>query len=223
MQNKMSWLIAIIVFLLAALLLQTGYVFHLQGRRGLPLSIHARRVDKNSPFSSEAMVTPAGGTSFVNNDANFDDWDPFQEMERIQRQMNRMFRDSFEKASHDKNFEMLSQKGFFEPDMDLKDTGKAYVVRMDAPGLSKDEINVDLRGNLLSVSGERKSDVDEKQEGFVKKERSFGYFSRAVSLPEDINAQGIKADYDKGVLVVTIPKAAKTAGINNSGTKIKVN
>jgi HSP20 family protein len=90
--------------------------------------------------------------------------------------------------------------------MDLVETDDHLVLRADLPGLSEDDVQIEIKDNVLTVSGERKAEHDEKSEGFYRLERSHGGFSRSLSLPRDIDADAVKASFDKGVLEVRIPK-----------------
>jgi HSP20 family protein len=151
-------------------------------------------------------------------------WEPLGEMERIQYQMNRIFRESFEKARSTTAVDQTAVKRFFEPDMDIQESSKKYIVRADLPGLAKKDIAVEIKGNVLSISGERTiKEVEENtHSGFVQKERSFGYFSRSVLLPESVNHEGIKTNYENGVLTITIPKLILNTEKGQQNGKIAV-
>ena len=90
--------------------------------------------------------------------------------------------------------------------MDLVEEGDHYVLRADLPGLSEQDVNVELEDNVLTVSGERKSEHEERREGFHRVERASGHFSRSLTLPEGVDPDSVKASFDKGVLEVRIPK-----------------
>ena len=81
-----------------------------------------------------------------------------------------------------------------------------FVLRADLPGLSEDDVNIELEDNVLSVSGERKAEHEERKEGYYRVERSSGAFSRSLTLPEGVDPEGVKASFDRGVLEVRIPK-----------------
>jgi HSP20 family protein len=92
------------------------------------------------------------------------------------------------------------------PSMDLVETEEHFVLRADLPGLSEEDVSIELEDNVLTVSGERKAEHEEKKEGFYRVERSFGQFRRSLTLPEGVDADKIAATFDKGVLEVRIPK-----------------
>jgi HSP20 family protein len=95
------------------------------------------------------------------------------------------------------------------PATDLVETDSEYVLRADLPGLNKDDVHVELNENVLTVSGERKSEHEERKEGYYRLERASGSFSRSLTLPEGVDAEQIKAGFENGVLEVRVPKPAQ--------------
>ena len=94
----------------------------------------------------------------------------------------------------------------FAPATDLIESDSHYILRADLPGLSEDDVNVELDGNVLTVSGERRSSSEDRKGGYYRVERSYGSFRRSVRLPEGVDAEAITASFDKGVLEITVPK-----------------
>ena len=92
------------------------------------------------------------------------------------------------------------------PAMDLVEHEDHFVLRADLPGMREDDVNIEIRDNTLTLSGERKAEHEERQRGWYRLERQFGRFSRALSLPEGVNADAIEANFNHGVLEVRIPK-----------------
>src|ERR687888_164659 len=92
------------------------------------------------------------------------------------------------------------------PAMDLMEADDHFVLHADLPGLAEDDVSIEVQDNTLTISGERKSEHEERQRGWYRLERSFGRFSRSLSLPEGVDADAISAGFDKGVLEVRIPK-----------------
>jgi HSP20 family protein len=90
--------------------------------------------------------------------------------------------------------------------MDLVETDDHFVLRADLPGLSEDDVELSLEDNVLTLSGERKTEHEERGEGFYRLERAAGTFSRSLTLPEGVDGDAIAATFDKGVLEVRIPK-----------------
>lgn len=153
---------------------------------------------------------------FVN--PGFGEWDPFQEMDRIQNVMNRTFRDSFSRGVGAAGLGSLSRNAFYEPDLDVKETGTHYIVRLDLPGIEKDKINLKVQNNMLTISGERSTETENEgsqgEGSFHRIERSFGSFMRTIPLPFDASAEGITAESKNGVVTIQIPKtgANKSTG-----------
>lgn len=92
------------------------------------------------------------------------------------------------------------------PAMDLVEEEDHFLLKADLPGLSEDDVQIELRDNTLRVSGERKAEHEQHERGWYRMERSFGTFSRSLTLPEGINPDAIEASFDNGVLSIRIPK-----------------
>ena len=92
------------------------------------------------------------------------------------------------------------------PAMDLVEYDDHFVLRADLPGMVEADVNIEVRDNTLTLSGERRAEHEDRQGGFYRLERQFGKFSRALSLPDGINADAIEAKFVNGVLEVWIPK-----------------
>lgn len=120
--------------------------------------------------------------------------------EPFSSEINRFFDTLFEPA----NATNRSQR--WAPAMDLVEAEDHFLLKADLPGLGEDDVAIEVQDNVLTVSGERKTEHERKEKGFYRLERSFGRFSRSLTLPEGVNAEAIKASFDKGVLEVSIPK-----------------
>lgn len=92
------------------------------------------------------------------------------------------------------------------PAMDLVERDDHFVLKADLPGLSEEDVAIEVQDNVLTLSGERKGEHERKERGFYRLERSFGKFSRTLTLPEGIDPDGIEAKFENGVLEVSIPK-----------------
>src|SRR4051794_31840708 len=91
------------------------------------------------------------------------------------------------------------------PAMDLVEADDHFVLKADLPGRSEEDVSLEVRDNALTISGERKAEHERKERGWYRVERSFGRFSRSLSLPAGIDPDAISASFDGGVLSVTIP------------------
>jgi HSP20 family protein len=129
-------------------------------------------------------------------------WEPVRELSTIQSEMNRLFNTFFD-APHGNGPTALRR---WLPAMDLVETDDDFVLRADLPGLSEDDVNIEVEDNVLTISGERKAEHEERKEGYYRVERASGSFARSLTLPEGIDPERVRASFDKGVLEVRIPK-----------------
>ncbi len=97
----------------------------------------------------------------------------------------------------------------FSPRTDIQEEDDKYLVRMDMPGVDKENVKIEVEDGYLTVSGERKSQQDEKQDNWIRCERSYGKFSRSFKLGGNVNEEGIHADFKNGELTLSLPKAEK--------------
>ena len=92
------------------------------------------------------------------------------------------------------------------PAMDLMEREDHFVLRADLPGLTEDDVSIEIQDGTLTVSGERKEEHESRERGWYRLERQFGSFSRSLTLPEGVDADGVSAEFQNGVLEVRIPK-----------------
>src|SRR5437763_11996141 len=111
-------------------------------------------------------------------------WEPARELDTIQNEMNRLFNTFFE-GPRSANGQALRR---WIPAMDLVETEDDFALRADLPGLSEEDVNIELEDNVLTISGERKVAHEERKEGYYRVERAFGNFSRSLTLPGGVNA-----------------------------------
>ena len=130
-------------------------------------------------------------------------WDPARELDALQGDMNRLF-DSFFGRREGAAAYGASRRWI--PPMDLVETEDHLVLRADLPGVDREDIDIEVKDGVLTVSGERKAQHEEKREGYHRVERSFGRFSRSLELPKGVEPQSVGASFDKGVLEVRMPK-----------------
>jgi HSP20 family protein len=132
-------------------------------------------------------------------------WDPARELDSLQSDLNRLFDGFFQGRTADGGTARR-----WIPAMDLVETQEHLVLRADLPGMSEDDLDIEVKDGVLTISGERKAEREEKSEGFHRVERAFGRFSRSLSLPEGVNADQVNANFENGVLEVKIPKPEET-------------
>ena len=129
-------------------------------------------------------------------------WEPLRELGSLQNEMNRLFNTVFD-APAPGNGGTLRR---WMPAMDLVESGDHFVLRADLPGMSEEDVKIEFEDGTLTVSGERNAEHEEREEGYYRVERAFGAFSRSLTLPKGIDADGVTAQFDRGVLEIRIPK-----------------
>ncbi len=132
-------------------------------------------------------------------------WEPAREIATIQNEMNRLFNVFFEAPTGAGDGHNQSLRRWI-PAMDLVETEDDFVLRADLPGLSEQDVNIELEDNVLTISGARKAEHEERKEGHYRVERASGSFARSLTLPEGVDPDRVQASFDKGVLEVRVPK-----------------
>jgi HSP20 family protein len=130
-------------------------------------------------------------------------WDPARELDALQGDMNRLFDGFFGRREGAAGYGSARR---WVPAMDLVETEDSLVLRADLPGLDRDDIDIEVKDGVLTVSGERNAQHETQREGYHRVERSFGRFSRSLELPKGIDPQSVSAGFEKGVLEVRMPK-----------------
>jgi len=136
-------------------------------------------------------------------------FDPFKEIRELE---NRIFQNYVPSTT---------EKGIstFTPSVNTREGEFAYHIDVDLPGVKKEDIKVDIKDGVLTISGERKFKNEIKEEDYYKIETSFGKFSRTFSLPEDADVENIEASSDNGVLEIVIPKLKKEENVKSIEVK----
>jgi HSP20 family protein len=132
-------------------------------------------------------------------------WDPGRDLDTLQGDMNRLF-DSFF-GRRDASQSTAARR--WVPAMDLVETEDQLILRADLPGMRREDIGIEVKDNVLTISGERKAEHEQKGEGFHRIERASGRFSRSLGLPRGTDAAGVSASFENGVLEVRMPKPAE--------------
>jgi HSP20 family protein len=123
----------------------------------------------------------------------------------MQREMNRVF-DSFNRNWGLGAFPEFT--GSFMPRLDVTEDAKAFTVTAELPGMSEKEIDLSLSGDTLTIRGEKKEEKEEKNKSYYYSERFYGTFMRSIPLPRQVETDKVSASFKKGVLTITLPKAA---------------
>lgn len=141
-------------------------------------------------------------------------WRPFRELERMRREMDRVWDSFFERRPA-----RVVEAGEWFPTLDVSETKNEYVLKAELPGIDPKDIDISLTNDLLTIKGEKKQEKEEKEENYHVIERSYGSFTRSVRLPGQVQSDKINAAFKNGVLKVTLPK---TEEAKKKEIKIKV-
>jgi len=130
-------------------------------------------------------------------------FNPVRDMFSFRNRINHIFDDVFYPINRDEvEFSMES----WNPVVDVYDNDDSIVIKAELPGVDKEGIEIDVKDRVLTLKGERSSESEVKDDNYYRRERSFGRFERAFTLPADVDPDKIKADYKDGVLKIDIPK-----------------
>jgi len=135
---------------------------------------------------------------------------PWNDLNRVQRRINRIFDDFFTESYPALPTSGFGQQEVFSPLSDIEETDNQYLLSVDLPGLKKEDVKIEVRDRQLIVSGERKSENREEAKGRVSTERWYGSFVRSFMLPDGINADKVEADFEDGVLKLKVPKTVSS-------------
>lgn len=130
-------------------------------------------------------------------------WNPLREMTSLHNQLNRMFDSPFfrtGRSDEDISFSL------WNPAVDLYEKDDRFVIKAELAGVDKDNIAIDLKDGVLTLSGERSEDNEVKEDNYYRKERTCGKFRRAFALPAQVDSDKIKAEFKNGVLQIEIPR-----------------
>jgi HSP20 family protein len=149
-------------------------------------------------------------------------WRPFTGLSRWERDMDHMMEDFFGRRARPwwpENWFRRDEMDVSAPALDVFEDKDDVVVKAELPGIDKENIEVNLTDNLLTIKGEKKKEEEVKEENYYRCERSYGSFTRSVELPKAVHTDKVKASFKNGILEVRVPKTeeAKTKEI-----KVKV-
>lgn len=133
-------------------------------------------------------------------------FNPFEEMQKMQREMDRIFDNFHQKMMKDDSFSKFTTSFPTSPAVDLKDMGDNYLLKADIPGSDKNEIKITTKNGMLKIEAKTSKTKEEKKKDFLKQERFVGTYMRMITLPDDADTEKLKSEYVNGVLEVTIPK-----------------
>jgi HSP20 family protein len=171
-------------------------------RRGQPKSQGRRSTESNKPET---------GIARREQSANLRTVSPFSLMRRFSEEMDRLFGDFSLEGGFAPGFgyELGSladlETSMWLPQVEAFEREGKLIVRADLPGLTKDDINVEITDEAIKIRGERRQETEEKDEGYYRSERSYGSFYREIPLPSGVNGDEANASFNNGVLEITMP------------------
>jgi HSP20 family protein len=133
--------------------------------------------------------------------SNLTRWEPVREMMTLREAMDRLFDDAFTRPLSGRD------GGWSAPAIDMYQTDDEVVVKAAIPGFKADEVQINVTGDMLTLRGEMKQEEEQKDKAWHMREQRWGSFERSVTLPTDVKADKASAEFENGILTVTLPKA----------------
>lgn len=127
-------------------------------------------------------------------------YDPFREIRTLQEEMNRLF------SSFSRNLEDDLMSGAWTPSVDIFENKDQVVLEAELPGMKPEDVNISIENNVLTIQGERKFEKKEERDNYHRIERRYGSFTRSFTLPPTVDTDNITAEFDNGILRLTIAK-----------------
>jgi HSP20 family protein len=127
--------------------------------------------------------------------------DPFAMMRRLSEEMDRAFGSSFGLTRS------MGQRGMWSPAIEVRELDNEVEITAELPGMNKENVKVEIANEQIVLEGERKVEEEKKEKGFVRSERSYGHFYRAIPLPDGADMEKAKAEFKDGILRISVPLA----------------
>jgi HSP20 family protein len=127
-------------------------------------------------------------------------WEPFRGAPTLQDQLSRLFNEGLERVGQE------SSLSAWAPAVDIYETEQELVIKADLPDIDPKDLDIRVENNILTIRGERKFEKKVSEENYLRVERAYGSFARSFTLANTVNSEAIKADYQNGVLTLSIPK-----------------
>ncbi|WP_019500091.1 Hsp20/alpha crystallin family protein [Pseudanabaena sp. PCC 6802] len=126
-------------------------------------------------------------------------WEPFREIDSLQREMNRLFDTMLPTTGR--------ELGTFIPPVELKETPEAFQLKLEVPGIEAKDLDIEVTADSISISGERKSETETEEKGYKRTEFRYGQFRRVIPLTAHVQNDKVEAEYKDGILNLSLPKA----------------
>jgi HSP20 family protein len=143
-------------------------------------------------------------------------YDPFRDLRTLQEEVNRLFSTNLTRAFDDEGI----GRGAWAPSVDIYENKDQIVLEAELPGMNQDDFDLSIENNVITLRGERRFEKTDETDNYHRVERSYGAFTRSFTLPQTVSPEGATAEYNNGVLRVTLPKREETKArrIQVSGT-----
>lgn len=132
---------------------------------------------------------------------------PWATLPTLQDRVNKLFDDMFPEVREGADMALME----WRPIVDTYEKDDAIVVSAELPGVKKDDVSIDVKNNILTMSGERKHEDEINENDYYRSERFYGKFQRSFTLPDNVDADNVDASFKDGVLKITIPKTEQSA------------
>jgi HSP20 family protein len=177
-------------------------LFLLESGRGFPSLPLAIRIARLCNRSLDEMFYQNKGNQGKEVNMFRGRFDPFSELDRLHQELDRMFSSSFRPF-------MRGERGSADlanPAVNVKETDKEVMLEAQLPGMTAKDTQINVTENSITLRGERKSETEEKDENFIRREYSYGSFSREIPLPTAVKAEEAQASLKNGLLTIRVPK-----------------
>src|SRR5919197_2570445 len=133
-------------------------------------------------------------------------YDPFRDLKTLQDEVNRLFSTNFARSFADEGI----ARGAWTPNVDIYENKDEIILEAELPGMNREDFELTIEHNVLTLRGERRFEKKDETDNYHRVERSYGSFTRSFTLPQTVSAEGATAEYNNGVLRVTLPKREET-------------
>jgi HSP20 family protein len=136
-------------------------------------------------------------------------WQPWQEMDSLRRQMDRLF-DDFMHTSSDLSLLPKATEATWAPAIELKETDSEILLKAQIPGIEAKDLDIQVTQDAVSITGEKQEEAKTEDKGMFRSEFRYGQFQRLIPLPASVNNEQVKSEFKNGVLMLTLPKLTGT-------------
>jgi HSP20 family protein len=157
-------------------------------------------------FGKKEAVTNTQNPVVLSNIKAVFDKNPFEQMQKMQKEMDKIFNNMSSNFSAMPEFEQFFNDVNIFPSLNIEDKKDSYVISLNIPGSDKNSIKINVENSILSVEAQTKKLNDKKSSNFLQKEIYEGSFVRSITIPKDASADKLSSDYKNGVLTITLPK-----------------